>query len=399
MKKNFSNLKNQTNSRKRNKIYPCTDNVLSIINSNETIKQPPLEIINEINADATRESFYENSSNINKNLKNLIEDSNKEFEGSNNYFKKNVKFKDNEINNDMNNQFTRDYSSNQYIYKKKIENEDFDHSDLYLSNFLENNKNLEEFLEQKNLEYENYNSERILKKNNETKLFNQNIQFKEINIYNINKSLNKYYSSFQGYKNNQPSQTKIKKPQGIKEDRWKSIHVTNIVSARILLSKQEGIDIILNSLINFYILLNLNLFIKILDFYVINFLIDIICFQSELRKLNNFIINTANKELLNYTNRFCVLNKICLKVFKSRENFLTLQKPQMEIYLNSIKYCNYLNINNVNNKINKASHFLIQYTSLLMNENKSEDKLEGNILSYKFNFSIKIKNRYFNDFK
>ena len=57
---------------------------------------------------------------------------------------------------------------------------------------------------------------------------------------NIKEDMQKNYSSYQGYKSNQPMQTRNKKQQGAKEERWKNIKITSIVAERVLLSNQEG---------------------------------------------------------------------------------------------------------------------------------------------------------------
>jgi len=78
------------------------------------------------------------------------------------------------------------------------------------------------------------------------------------------------------------------------------------------------------------------------------------------------------KDNLIYTTRFCVLNKKYFKIFKNRENFLRLQKPQMEIPINSIKDCNYVQLNGQKN--NKNYHFFLNYNSML-----SESRIEESI--------------------
>ena len=77
-----------------------------------------------------------------------------------------------------------------------------------------------------------------------------------------------------------------------------------------------------------------------------------------------------------YTSRFLVLNKICLKIFKSRESFLRLQKPQQEIPISSIKDCNYIQMNN--QKGNKNSHYYISYVlNTSISDSKIDDKIES----------------------
>jgi hypothetical protein len=79
------------------------------------------------------------------------------------------------------------------------------------------------------------------------------------------------------------------------------------------------------------------------------------------------------KDYLIYTTRFCVLNKVYLKIFKNRESFLRLQKSQMEIPINSIKECNYIQLNS--QKANKNGHFYINYVSFLGESQIEESKI------------------------
>lgn len=79
------------------------------------------------------------------------------------------------------------------------------------------------------------------------------------------------------------------------------------------------------------------------------------------------------KDNLIYTTRFCILNKVCFKIFKNRETFLRLQKPQIEIPINSIKDCNYVHLNS--QKANKNFHFYINYLSILGESRMEESKI------------------------
>jgi len=79
------------------------------------------------------------------------------------------------------------------------------------------------------------------------------------------------------------------------------------------------------------------------------------------------------KDNLIYTSRFCILSKVFFKIFKNKENFLRLQKPQMEIPINAIKECNYIQINNP--KANKTAHFYLGFISGL-----SESRMEESII-------------------
>ena len=98
------------------------------------------------------------------------------------------------------------------------------------------------------------------------------------------------------------------------------------------------------------------------------------------------------KDNLLYTTRFCVLNKVCLKIFKNREHFLRLQKAQMEVPISFIKECNWVQLNN--QKANKNSHFYINYVSISGESKIDDSKLESkksNICYY----LLKLFNFYF----
>lgn len=53
-----------------------------------------------------------------------------------------------------------------------------------------------------------------------------------------------------------------------------------------------------------------------------NFRIDEVLFQSSLKK----VINKANSSII-YSERFCTITKMEFRCYKSKEQFLTLQKP------------------------------------------------------------------------
>jgi hypothetical protein len=53
--------------------------------------------------------------------------------------------------------------------------------------------------------------------------------------------------------------------------------------------------------------------------------IDDILFQSDLKKLINNEITAHSSQL--YSNRFCMITKNEFKYYKSKEQFLTMQKP------------------------------------------------------------------------
>lgn len=78
------------------------------------------------------------------------------------------------------------------------------------------------------------------------------------------------------------------------------------------------------------------------------------------------------KDNLIYTTRFCVLTKVFFKIFKNKENFLRLQKPQMEFPIINLKECNYVQINNP--KANKTAHFYLSYISTLSESRIEESK-------------------------
>lgn len=93
-------------------------------------------------------------------------------------------------------------------------------------------------------------------------------------------------------------------------------------------------------------------------------------------------MTSFNKENFIYTARFSLLNKVCLKIYKNRENFLRLQKPQTEIPFNNIKDCNYIQLhNNPKGGSGKAFHFYINYI-MPYNEGRLEDKIESKNLIY-----------------
>lgn len=238
----LQNLKNQANNKK--KINNLNSNSSFGNNNNNAVKQPPLEIINELNADASKESFYDSSSFANKiknqenpeikihNEVSINNINNNQPSHPNNFNEETNKINhvlkvESELHNNINNHNhafdnSTDKENNMNDYK---DNNIFNHGIIGDNNNLRNN-----------FDSKNYNSENI------------EIPMRELHMNddanNNQKNLNdmqKNYSSHQINKNNQPTQTRNKKSLGTKEERWKNIKITSIVAERILLSNQEGI--------------------------------------------------------------------------------------------------------------------------------------------------------------
>jgi hypothetical protein len=80
-----------------------------------------------------------------------------------------------------------------------------------------------------------------------------------------------------------------------------------------------------------------------------------------MKKLNdpNYLI----KENFIYSSRFIVVNKQTFKIYRSKECFLRLRKPQLDIAINCIKESNFVLFND--KKANKNSHFYLKYVKSL----------------------------------
>lgn len=327
-------------------------------NNLNSSKQPPLEVIKELNADASKESFYENKSIANKNkssdnqeIKDTIENNNEynslypndvvnvdakasqinqnfntntnsnskiinsgfddinEPESSRNNIsenkltkydvniesnKANVSNQNNDninYNNDNNSQSIKSQnytnnaggknnnnmansnvqsSSNINNTSKSINNYNNSSSkhELYVSGKFKNlqQQQIPEEIDNnyKHDSIDNYNSENVMKNNmqnnfnnaydnsnnNQIKGFKSN-DFSNSHKENSNNNSNlvikenqKNYSSYQGYKINQPTQTRnVKKNFINKEEKWKSLKINSIIPERVLLSHQEGNNI------------------------------------------------------------------------------------------------------------------------------------------------------------
>jgi hypothetical protein len=88
-------------------------------------------------------------------------------------------------------------------------------------------------------------------------------------------------------------------------------------------------------------------------------ILDDILFQGELKKL----ITADNKPSRTYTMKFCVIFKTELMIYKSKESFLTLQKPSSVIPLSIIEEAVSVKGYNKNN-LKKADHFYLKLNNL-----------------------------------
>jgi len=225
-----------------------------------------LEIIKEINQDVSKESYYENNSitnKLNKNPKNnqnkTLDDAGisnksqdslraKEQQNKNkieevlpnneaeikNKASNIVNNKENGFDNNADKNDNLNLNINKHFYNNtNINNNNNDSLNAFVSHdFIKNNNksNNSNF----NL-MSNYNSENV----GESPDPNMNLNNKFNNMSEIHKN----YASCQGFRSNQPVQTRLKKPQGAKEEKWKSIKITSIIAERVLLSNQEGINL------------------------------------------------------------------------------------------------------------------------------------------------------------
>lgn len=232
----LKNLKNQISNRKK---YNNPNTNSSLINQNlNGVKQSPLEIINEINADVSKESFNETYTIANKLNKNPESSESKAInEAGININSQNLNQQ--KIQNQILNVEAENKNENLNVVNSNengFENAAFDDYNL----IRKNNNNNSKSVDNSTLNMmRNYNSENIESLNNNQKLGNLNNQLNN-NNNNGKEDMHMNYSSYQGYRSNQPMQTRVKKPQGAKEERWKNIKITNIIAERVLLSNQEG---------------------------------------------------------------------------------------------------------------------------------------------------------------
>jgi len=230
----LKNLKNQISSRKK---YNNTNASSALGNQNaDGVKHSPLEIINEINADVSKESYYEGNTVANK--LNKISESNEikvpnasNFsEVSPNLMQQQGKNQILNIEAELKNNNSNIVNTNEYA---------FDNTAPNINNINENsrfnNNNNSKSINNSTINLmSNYNSENIDSQNNNQMMNSNNPS----NI--VREDIHRNYSSYQGYKSNQPMQNRNKKSQGAKEERWKNIKITSIVAERIILSNQEG---------------------------------------------------------------------------------------------------------------------------------------------------------------
>ncbi len=251
----IQNLQNQGNvQRKLNN--PNTNSIKGFNNINNETKQPSLEIINELNADASKESFFDNSSMANK-LKNSentevkinnVTDNNNNNNNINSFIK-NYKNQNTEIEetNKSNNILNVDseFKKNTIINNISYKSNEKDLFSLNKNNVDNSNPNEDIFTNKdlsNNFDSKNYYSENIEIPSKDLNTENENSVNNMNNNYNKINDMYKNYSSFNGNKNNQPTQTRNKKYIGSKEEKWKNMKITSIVAERILLSQQEGIE-------------------------------------------------------------------------------------------------------------------------------------------------------------
>ena len=78
------------------------------------------------------------------------------------------------------------------------------------------------------------------------------------------------------------------------------------------------------------------------------------------------------KENFIYSQRFIVVNKETFKVYKSKECFLRIRKPQLEIPIFCIKESNFVIFND--KKANKNSHFYMKYVKAMDNKDLESKK-------------------------
>lgn len=88
-------------------------------------------------------------------------------------------------------------------------------------------------------------------------------------------------------------------------------------------------------------------------------------FQSELKKLINNEITTHSSQL--YSTRFCVVTKLEFRYYKSKEQFLTLQKP-----LFAIPFFQIAEANLIKSKISKKFDHL--YIKLIETEKSNKNR-------------------------
>lgn len=225
--------------------------------NSDGVKKSPLEIINENNADASKESFYEGNSITNKliqkqeneekqNSSETVDlNKNPDFSNINEQINQNLNKinamnnveidKDNKINGNVSNLI--DSKENAFDNTVEINENKFDNSHN------PNNSNFNYKANVNNDFNNNYNNNKSINSgfNMMSNYNSENVAESQNNQINNLSEMQKNYGSYQGFRSNQPVQTRFKKPQGAKEERWKSIKITSIVSERILLSNQEGI--------------------------------------------------------------------------------------------------------------------------------------------------------------
>lgn len=232
----LKNLKNQISNRKK---YNNSNTNSSLGNQNANgIKQSPLEIINEINADVSKESFYEGNAVARKLNKNpeiseikALNDSNHRDKGSN-LNQQQGKNENLNVEGELKNNNFDIVNTNENAFENTAANINNNEKNRF------NNNNNSNFINSSGFNImSNYHSENIESQNNPQMINHIN----DNNHFNSTKEdIQKNYSSHQGYRTNQPMQTRIKKPQGSKEERWKNIKIMNIVAERVLLSNQDG---------------------------------------------------------------------------------------------------------------------------------------------------------------
>lgn len=207
----LKNLKNQISNRKK---YNNSNTNSSLGNQNQDgVKQSPLEIINENNADASKESFYENIS-ITKKLNNHPESNEIKAANEAGFSYQSTNINQQAVQNQLLNVDAEikkiDNSIENGFYNSAIDNSN--NENTRLNNDFDSNKNSKSIDNSGLNIMSNYNSENI-ENQNIPKMNNINHQLNN----NLKEDINKNYSSYQGYKSNQPMQQELKSCKGQKK--------------------------------------------------------------------------------------------------------------------------------------------------------------------------------------
>jgi hypothetical protein len=102
---------------------------------------------------------------------------------------------------------------------------------------------------------------------------------------------------------------------------------------------------------------------------------DVMMFKSELTK---YFFCQKNKIFMNRSAKWCILTKIELIIFPSKENFLKLQKPSMKIQIDDITDYGRLDplMDKEKIKFNKDTFYFFLKLNEMEAINKSQEKIE-----------------------